>query len=323
VIRIGTRGSALALAQARAVAAGLGADAEIVTIRTEGDRLAEARLAAVGGKGLFVREIEEALLRREVDIAVHSLKDLPAEPPAGLVLAAFPPREDPRDVLAARVPATLEDLKPGAVVGTSSPRRRALLLSLRPDLSIEPIRGNVDTRLRKLAGGGFDAIVLAAAGLRRLGLTPEHCRPLDPDTFVPAVGQGIVAIEARADDAGTLRRLQALDDAPTRPCALAERAYLARLGASCNTPMAAHARLDHGTLHMAAVVASEDGRQILRARASAPAAEAERLGRELADTLLAQGAAEITSLTPQSGARSHEPSMPGLRTKPASSTPLQ
>ena len=304
MIRIGTRGSALALAQARSVAAGLGADAELVPMRTEGDRLAEARLAAVGGKGLFVREIEEALLRGEIDVAVHSLKDLPAEPPAGLVLAAFPPREDARDVLAARAPATLEGLRPGAVVGTSSPRRRALLLALRPDLAVEPIRGNVDTRLRKLANGGFEAVILAAAGLRRLGLAPEHCQPLDPDTFVPAVGQGIIAVEARTADRATLARLERIDDASTHACALAERAYLARLGASCTTPMAAHARLDRGTLRMAAIVASEDGRHVLRANAAAPAADAERLGRDLADTLLAKGAADITNLKPSTGARS-------------------
>jgi hydroxymethylbilane synthase len=304
-MRIGTRGSALALAQAGLVKSGLGADSELVTIRTEGDRLAEARLALVGGKGLFVREIEEALLRREVEVAVHSLKDLPAEPPAGLVLAAFLPREDPRDVLVGRAAVTLEALPPGAVVGTSSPRRRALLLAARPDLAVEPIRGNVDTRLRKLTAGGFDAIVLAAAGLRRLALAPAHCTPLDPDTFVPAVGQGIIAIEARADDGATLARLARLDHAPTRACAVAERAYLAALGASCTTPVAAHARLDGGTLRMTALVVSEDGRRILRAGGAAPAADAANLGRSLADELLAQGAAGITELDPRKVERSH------------------
>jgi hydroxymethylbilane synthase len=304
MIRVGTRGSTLALVQARSAAAALGAAAtEIVPIRTEGDRLAEARLAVVGGKGLFVREIEEALLRGEIDLAVHSLKDLPAEPPAGLVLAAFLAREDPRDVLVTKAPASLETLPSGARVGTSSPRRRALVLAGRPDLAVEPIRGNVDTRLRKLAEGDWTAIVLAAAGLRRLGLTPAHTVALDPEVFVPAVGQGIIAVEARADDQATLALLARADDAATRACALAERAYLARLGASCNTPMAAHARLEGRTLRMSAVVASEDGRQVLRATAGAPAAEAERLGRDLADTLLAQGAADITALKPESGVR--------------------
>lgn len=317
MIRLGTRGSTLALAQARSVAAALGSDVEIVPMRTEGDRLADARLAVVGGKGLFVREIEEALRRGDVDVAVHSLKDLPAELPAGLTLGALPAREDARDVLVARRPATVLTLAAGARVGTSSPRRRALLLSVRPDLAVAPIRGNVDTRLRKLGAGDWDAVVLAAAGLRRLGLTPEACEALDPEVFVPAVGQGIIAVQARLDDAATLARLGRIDDASTRACALAERAYLARLGASCNTPIAAHARLAGSTLSMVAVVASEDGRQVLRASATAAAADAERLGRGLADTLLARGAAGITALEP-------EPSLVGhARTEPASRPPLQ
>jgi hydroxymethylbilane synthase len=304
MIRIGTRGSELALAQARSVATALaGADTEIVPIRTEGDRLAEARLALVGGKGLFVREIEEALLRGEVDVAVHSLKDLPAALPPGLVLGAFLAREDPRDVLVARRPAALDSLPDGARVGTSSPRRRALLLSVRQDLAVGPIRGNVDTRLRKLASGEWDAIVLAAAGLRRLGVTPESWVVLDPETFVPAVGQGILAVQARVDDHATRACLARLDDPATRACALAERAYLARLGASCNTPMAAHARVDGATVRVAAVVASDDGRRLLRESAAAPAADAARLGREVAETLLRRGAADITALHPIGTAR--------------------
>jgi hydroxymethylbilane synthase len=299
VIRIGTRGSLLALAQARAVAAALeGVETELIAMRTEGDRLAEARLAVVGGKGLFVREIEEALLRGDIDVAVHSLKDLPADQPPGLTLAAFPRREDARDVLVARRPATLATLPPGARVGTSSPRRRALLLARRPDLAVEPIRGNVDTRLRKLAAGDCDAVVLAAAGLHRLALAPEHGSLLDPEEFVPAVGQGIIAVQARADDRVTLGALTGVDDAATHACALAERAYLARLGASCNTPMAAYARLTLGALHMSAVVAGEDGRRVLRASATAPVAEAARLGRGLAETLLDRGAADVTALQP-------------------------
>jgi len=316
VIRVGTRGSALALAQAGLVGAALGADAEIVPMRTEGDRLADARLAAVGGKGLFVREIEDALLRGEIDVAVHSLKDLPAEPPAGLALVAFLPREDPRDVLVGIRAVTLEDLPAGAVIGTSSPRRRALVLAARPDLNVEPLRGNVDTRLRKLAAGGFDAVLLAAAGLRRLGLAPAHCSPLDVERFVPAVGQGIIAVEARVDDAATLARLGRLDHDPTRACALAERAYLAGLGASCTTPVAAHARLDGATLRMIAIVISEDGRRMLRSSATGPAADAESLGRGLAQELLSKGAADIAELHPRESQppqveRSHEPSSSG------------
>ena len=304
MIRLGTRGSALALIQAREVADRLtagGVEVEIVTMRTEGDRRADARLAVVGGKGLFVREIEDALLRKEIDLAVHSLKDLPAETPDGLTLGAYPPRADARDVLVFRAPATLATLRSGAMVGTSSPRRRAVLLSVRPDLDVQPIRGNVDTRLRKLESAGFDAIVLAAAGLARMGLTPPHAEMLDPDVFVPAVGQGILALEVRVDDRTTLAHLAPLDDPATRPCALAERACLARLGASCNTPIAAHARLRGAVVHLTGIVASEDGRRLLRASASGAAMDAACIGRGLADGLLAQGAAEIAALEPRTG----------------------
>jgi hydroxymethylbilane synthase len=306
VIRLGTRGSALALIQAREVADRLkagGVEVEIVAMRTEGDRRADARLAVVGGKGLFVREIEDALLRKEIDLAVHSLKDLPADTPDGLTLGAYPPRADPRDVLVFRAPATLATLRHGAVVGTSGPRRRAALLSVRPDLDVQPIRGNVDTRLRKLEEGDFDAIVLAAAGLARMGLTPPHAEILDPEVFVPAVGQGILALEVRADDRTTLGHLAALDDPATRPCALAERACLARLGASCNTPIAAYARLRGEVIHLMGFVASEDGRHVLRATGSGPAVDAMTIGSGLADGLLAQGAAEITELEPRPGSR--------------------
>ncbi|MBI2218505.1 MAG: hydroxymethylbilane synthase [Candidatus Rokubacteria bacterium] len=304
MIRLGTRSSPLALAQANAMATrlrDLGATVELVPMRTEGDRLVEKRLADIGGKGLFVRDIEQALLRKEIDIAVHSLKDLPAEVPAGLTMAAYPEREDPRDVLVTRQGGGVAALGQGAVVGTSSPRRRAMLLAVRPDLRIEPVRGNVDTRLRKLDSEGWDAIVLAAAGIRRLGLALEHAEPLDPEVFVPAVGQGIIGIEARDDDAETLGWLGRLDDPTSRSCASAERAYLARLGASCVTPMGAYARLDRGTLHVTGVVASEDGRQVLRASTSGDPARATELGRTLADTLLERGAASVVALRPEAG----------------------
>lgn len=305
MIRLGTRGSPLALAQARFVADRLragSADVEIVAIRTEGDRLAEARLASLGGKGLFVRELEEALLGGRIDAAVHSLKDLPAELPAGLCLAAFPEREDPRDVLVTRAGGGFEQLRLAAVVGTSSPRRRALALALRPDLVIEPLRGNLDTRLRKLERGGWDGVILAAAGLARLGLSPRHARPLEAAVFVPAVGQGVLGIEVRRDDAATRRFVGLLDHAATRACAAAERAYLRRLGASCNTPMAAHARLDGARLAMTGMVASEDGQRILRAEASGAPVDAEAIGRRLAESLLARGAAAITPLVPRAPA---------------------
>ena len=300
--KIGTRGSALALVQAEAVAAPLraqGVRVEIVPVRTEGDRLLEARLAEVGGKGLFVRELEQMLLAGSLDCAVHSLKDLPADLPAGLMLAAFPERADPRDVLVARERARFEELRPGAVLGTSSPRRRALALALRPDLVVEPIRGNVDTRLRKLESGSFDGVLLAAAGLARLGVTAAHVQPLDPEVFVPAVGQGVLAIEARADDRRAGALLERLDHAATRACALAERACLRRLGASCNSPMAAYAVVAADALRMTALVASEDGRKVLRGSATASAAAPEGLGRRLADSLLEQGAALVTALRPE------------------------
>jgi len=316
VIRVGTRGSVLALAQAAVVADGLrraGAEVTLVPMRTEGDRLQQARLADVGGKGLFVREIEEALIAGAIDVAVHSLKDLPAEVAQGLELAAFPEREDPRDVLVTRRGGGLEDLPPGARVGTSSPRRRALALALRPDLVVEPLRGNVDTRLRKLESEGWDAVVLAAAGLTRLGLHPAHAVPLDPDRFVPAVGQGTLGVEIRTADGATRALVAALDHADTRAGAAAERAYLARLGASCTTPMAAHAVVARAAgvarLAMTAVVASEDGRSVLRAEAAGSPDDAAAIGRALAESLLARGAAELVPLDPARGAATR----PGAR----------
>jgi hydroxymethylbilane synthase len=305
MIRIGTRASALALAQARTVGEALrahGHAVEIVPMRTEGDRLAGARLAAIGGKGLFVREIEDALLAGTVDVAVHSLKDLPAELPDGLLLAAFPSREDPRDVVVSRSPGGLKALEPRSVVGTSSPRRRALVLACRPDVTVEPLRGNVDTRLRKLEDGTCDATILAAAGLRRLGLTPSHAEALDVDEFVPAVGQGVLGVQARVDDARVAAALATLDDPATRACAVAERSFLARLGASCVTPVAAHASSDGEQVVLRALVISEDGVAQLRERGTAPRGEADALGRRIAESLLARGAASMVALTPRAPA---------------------
>ena len=300
-LKIGTRGSPLALVQAESVAASLqalGEETQIVPVRTEGDRRLEVQLAAIGGKGLFVREIEDMLLAGALDCAVHSLKDLPAQTPAGLCLAAFPLREDARDVLVTRERRRLEDLRPGARLGTGSPRRRALALALRADLVIEPVRGNVDTRLRKLERGDWDGVLLAAAGLSRLGLAPTNVQPLDPDVFVPAVGQGVLSVESRADDRRVLSLLGRIDHAPTRACAAAERACLARLGASCNSPVAAYAIQDGTALKMTALVASDDGRKVLRASATGGADVPERVGLQLADALLDQGAASIAPLRP-------------------------
>lgn len=307
MIRLGTRASTLARAQAQIVADRLrarGVEVTLVPMRTEGDRR-PARLAELGGKGLFVRDLEAALAAGRIDAAAHSLKDLPAEQPEGLVLAAFLEREDPRDVLVTRAGRGLDALPRGAVVGTASLRRQALLLASRPDLTVVAVRGNVDTRLARLARGEWDGLVLAAAGLHRLGLAPEHAEVLLPDVFVPAVGQGILTVETRADDDGTRAAVAALDDRPTRLCALAERACLRRLGATCATPVAAHAVVDGHTrpprLTLRAVVASEDGRRVLRSEAAGPAEDAEAIGQGLAEALLAQGAAEVASLTARRG----------------------
>jgi hydroxymethylbilane synthase len=301
-VRLGTRGSRLALIQCEQVAAGLrahGARAEIVVIRTSGDRLAQVALADFGGKALFVKEIEEALLAGQVDVGVHSLKDMPAALPAGLTLAAFPAREDPADVLLTRGPGGWDGLPRGARVGTSSLRRRALVLARRPDLRPEPIRGNVETRIEKLRAGACDATILAAAGLRRLGLDPSHSTLLPVDEFVPAVGQGILAVEAREADREVLELLGRLDDTRSRSEALAERAFLDGLGADCHTPVAGHARHDGAALTLTGVVASLDGATVLRWQASGEPREAGRLGRAVAEELLARGAKALLEARPE------------------------
>jgi hydroxymethylbilane synthase len=271
----------------------LGFSVEVIQIKTSGDRLAQAALGDFGGKALFVKEIEEALLEGRVDVGIHSLKDMPAALPPGLVLAAFPPREDPRDSLVTRRGGGLGDLAPGAVVGTSSPRRRALLLARRPDLRVEPIRGNVETRLAKLESGAYDAVVVARAGLDRLGLTPAHAMTLPVDEFLPAVGQGILGLEVREDDLETRELVRRVDDAETRLEAQAERAFLHRLGASCHTPVAGSARRDGDALGLTGLVASLDGATTLRSSISGPAPSAETLGLKLADELLARGARRL------------------------------
>jgi len=292
-LRLGTRGSRLAVAQSGQVADALrarGAEIEIVIIRTSGDRLAEVALTDFGGKALFVREIEEALLDHRVDVGVHSLKDMPAELPDGLSLCAYPPREDPRDVLLTRAGGGLGELPRGARVATSSLRRRALLLAKRPDLRIEPIRGNVDTRLRKLEEGLYDGLVMARAGLERLGLKPEYAHALQVEEFLPAVGQGILGVEARAADPEALEAVRGVDHAGTRVQALAERAFLRRLGAGCHTPVAGHARVESDTISLSGLVASPDGRTVLTGEASGPGSRPEAVGERLADDLLARGA---------------------------------
>ncbi len=295
-LRVGTRGSRLAVVQSSSVADALrrlGAEVELVPIKTSGDHLAQVALADFGGKALFVKEIEEALLAGRVDVGVHSLKDMPAALPAGLTLAAFPPREDPRDVLLTRADGGLDALPRGARVGTSSLRRRILLLARRPDLAIEPIRGNVETRLAKLERGDYDALVLAWAGLKRLGVVPPHAWLLETEEFLPAVGQGILGVEARQADREMLELLRGVDDTRTRMQALAERSFLLALGASCHTPVAGYARLEGEALTVSGLVASLDGATVLRSSVSGPGAAAEALGRKLADELLARGAGPL------------------------------
>ena len=304
MLRVGSRGSRLAVVQSSWVADALrrlGAEVELVPIKTSGDRLAQVALADFGGKALFVKEIEEALLAHRVDVGVHSLKDMPAALPAGLVLAAFPPREDPRDVLLTRSGGDLDALPRGARVGTSSLRRRILLLARRPDLTIEPIRGNVETRLAKLDRGEYDALVMAGAGLKRLGVVPAHSWLLQTEEFLPAVGQGILGVEARQADREMLELLRRVDDTRTRMQAVAERSFLLALGAGCHTPVAGYARLDGDALTISGLVASLDGTTVLQSSVSGPGAAAEALGRKLADELLARGAGPL--LEASGGAR--------------------
>jgi len=292
LLRIGSRGSPLALVQARevqsrlAAAAGVGAARiEIRVIRTTGDLVQDRPLAEAGGKGLFAKEIEEALLAGAVDLAVHSAKDLPTVLPAGLVLAGFLPREDPRDAFISRKAKSLRALPPGAVVGTASPRRQAFVKRLRRDVAVVPLRGNVETRLRKLESGEVDATLLAVAGLKRLGLLAAATAILEPEEFLPAVGQGAIGIETRADDAKTRALVAAVDDAETAIALTAERAFLAVLDGSCRTPIGGHAAVSGGAIRFRGMIAKPDGSEafeVLReGRRDAAAGLGADAGREL------------------------------------------
>jgi hydroxymethylbilane synthase len=286
---IASRGSQLALWQARWVAAQLtaaGHPCRIEIVKTTGDKITDVPLAKVGSKGLFTKEIEEALLDGRADLAVHSLKDLPTELPEGLVLAAVPEREDPRDAVVGR---KLAELPVGARVGTSSLRRAAQLRQLRPDLLVESVRGNLDTRLRKLDEGQYDAILLAAAGLKRLGWGDRIAEILAPEQMCPAVGQGALAIEARAG----FEKVALLDHADTHTAVVAERAVLAALGGGCQVPIGAYATVSEGRVRVLAIVAAPDGSQVIRAEAEGEAAEAAGIGARLAADLLERGAREI------------------------------
>ncbi|MEJ0074157.1 MAG: hydroxymethylbilane synthase [Alphaproteobacteria bacterium] len=281
-IRIGTRGSPLALAQAGMVRDALAArgagESEIVTIRTSGDRIQDRPLSEAGGKGLFTKEIEEALLAGAIDLAVHSAKDMPTALPEGLMLAACLPREDVRDAFISRKAASLRDLPQGAVVGTASLRRQAMVKRLRPDLSVVPLRGNVETRLRKLEAGEVDATLLALAGLKRLGLADKATALLDVQEFLPAVGQGAITIEARADDARTRELLGKIDHADTSVALACERAFLAVLDGSCRTPIAGHAVLDGDAISFRGVILRPDGSEAFETSRAGSRRDAEAVG---------------------------------------------
>ena len=298
-LRIATRKSKLALWQAEHVAGLLraahpGLDIQLLPLTTQGDRIQDRSLAAIGGKGLFIKELEIAMQERRADIAVHSMKDVPAEMPEAFQIGAVLERADPHDALICpQGIAGLEDLPQHARVGTSSPRRQAQLYAARPDLRIETLRGNVDTRLRRLDAGELDAILLACAGLERLGLKSRITVRLDPNVCLPAVGQGVIGIECRSDDAATHTLLQALEHPATRCVLEAERAFAARLGGSCQSPIAAHAQLQADELLLTGLVAEPDGSRMYRDSIGGSRHQAASLGRQLAERLLAAGAAEL------------------------------
>jgi len=295
VLRIATRQSALALWQAEHVAARLraahpGLSVELLPLSTKGDRVQDRSLAAIGGKGLFIKELETALGDGRADIAVHSMKDVPSELPPGLKIGALLPRTDARDALLSLRGGALAELPAGARLGTSSLRRQAQLKAAHPAIRVEPLRGNVDTRIKRLESGELDAIVLACAGLIRLGLESRISARLEPGVMLPAVGQGAIGIECRAADSATSELVRALEHADTRTALDAERAFARALGGSCQSPIAAFARVESGRVSLEGLVAEPDGSRLWRDRATGDAAEAERVGGELAARLLAAGA---------------------------------
>jgi hydroxymethylbilane synthase len=303
ILRLGTRGSPLALAQARMVRQALatthGFDPEQIAtevIRTSGDRIQDRPLADVGGKGLFTKEIEEALAAGAIDLAVHSSKDMPTVLPPGLVLSAFMEREDPRDVFISRKAKSIADLPRGATVGTASPRRQAMVKRQRPDLTIVPLRGNVETRLRKLDEGVADATLLALAGLKRLGLADAATAVLDVNEFLPAVGQGAIGIETRADDSRTRELLAAINDADTFSALAAERAFLAVLDGSCRTPIGGHATISGGRLRFRGMVVKPDGSEAFEAAREGNVRDAEKLGADAGGELKGRAGPDFFSV---------------------------
>ncbi|MEL6187359.1 MAG: hydroxymethylbilane synthase [Myxococcota bacterium] len=298
MLRIATRGSPLALWQARHVAKSLKADAsdlevELLELTTKGDKILDQALSKVGGKDLFVKEIEHALLDGRAAVAVHSLKDVPTELPDGLVITAYPQREDPRDALVSPKGYTLETLPEGARIGTCSLRRAAQMLRRRPDLKIEEIRGNVQTRLKRLEERGMDATLLAYAGLLRLELANLASEVFDPSVCLPAIGQGILAVETRADDGETNARVRKLDHGPSRAAALAERGFLHHLEGGCQVPIAGHATVAGDRIELRGLVSTLDGSRVIEGVESGAVEEASEVGIRLAKALLGQGAKEI------------------------------
>ena len=295
---LGTRGSKLALRQSewfQSKIHDIAPDVRVVLrkIRTSGDKIVDVPLAKIGGKGLFVKEIEEALLAGEIDLAVHSMKDVPAQLPEGLEILCVPQREDARDALISRAGLSFKDLPQGARIGTASLRRQAQLLNARPDLRLEMLRGNLDTRLRKLKEGQFDAIVLAAAGLRRLAWAQEITEYLDPVVSLPAIGQGALGVEGRSNDHFVRSLLDRLNDQATQTTVTAERAFLHRLEGGCQVPIAAYATLSGGQLLLEGLLATVDGKTVIRDRVQGKSQEAHALGVQLAERLLSRGGDKI------------------------------
>ncbi len=297
-VRIGTRGSKLALWQANWVKEQLvrkypGLEVKITTIKTTGDKILDVPLAKVGGKGLFVKEIEEALLGNSVDLAVHSMKDVPTELPDGLGIVAISEREDPRDAVLGRDSTPIMELPGGSRIGTSSLRRQAQLFAARPDFEIKPLRGNINTRLRKLREGMYDAIILAMAGVKRLGWEEEVTEVVDTEVMLPAIGQGALGIEARLDDRDTLERIAFLNHEESSSCVTAERAFLHRLEGGCQVPIAAYAVREGDGILLTGLVGSVDGKKVIRKSDRGPADKAGDLGVSLAGRILDAGGREI------------------------------
>ena len=296
-LRIGTRGSLLARWQAEFVRkqlfAGAGVEAEIIVIKTSGDKFQTASLSQIGGQGVFVKELEEALLEETIDLAVHSVKDVPTDTPSRLMFPAVCRREDVRDCLVGANGATLASLRQGARVGTGSLRRQAQLRRIRPDLDVRDLRGNVDTRLRKVESGEYEAVMLAKAGLDRLGLSNRITETMDPEVFLPAVGQGAVAVECRLKDTEASELVSGLDDAETRTAIIAERSLLSALQGGCQVPLGAWARIERGELVLEACVCSVDGLQYVKQRVTSTPEQAAELGGRMATLLMEAGAQSI------------------------------